>query len=698
MLNQVERDRKQAQLNDQFLNDLDFRLRQLSDAKAMEWETVRSVGEYLNVDRCVWNEINAADGLAIVTQDWYQQTDLPSVVGIYQLSDFAQSDLLNLYYAGQTVVVADVTTNPYTAPFVENYIPHGLHAYVAVPCVIEGTWVAMLVVNAKTARNWRSDEVALLQETVARLWSIIEQTKAVQALRESEIRFRVVADSAPVLIWMNGADGGCEFVNRKYLDFFGKTLEEVQGFGWSPSLHPEDQEKYVSAYLEAFRDRAPFWGQFRAIQAEDGQYRWLESYGVPRFSPAGQFLGHIGSTSDITEIKQAEFALRQTAEKLTETNRLKDEFLAARSHELRTPLNPILGWTTMLKAQKLNPAKTAQALDAIERNARQQIRLIDDLLEVSRVIQGKLSLELCPVDLAQTIQSAIETVQLAAQAKGITIDLQGLSSLALMGDRDRLQQVFWNLLSNAIKFTPNGGRVEVELSTTDACAQIRVTDTGIGVEPEFLPHVFDRFRQADGGNTRKYGGLGLGLSIVRHLVELHGGTVTVESAGIGQGTTFIVKLPIKTEKIVDRAVEPTLNSSESIQPTDLPQTTTALTRTRILLIDDDPDNLDLMRFLLDQDGAIVTAINSPLKAIELILTQQFDLIVSDIGMPELDGYELIQRVRTLPQARSIPALALTAFAYQEDQQKAIRAGFQAYITKPVTPIELLEVLSQLLKH
>ncbi|KAM3091777.1 ATP-binding protein [Phormidesmis sp. 146-12] len=321
---------------------------------------------------------------------------------------------------------------------------------------------------------------------------------------------------------------------------------------------------------------------------------------------------------------------------------------------------------------------------------------------MSRGIQGKLKLELRSVDIAQTIQSAIDTVQFSAQAKGITISRQGLPSLNLIADCDRLQQVFWNLLSNAIKFTPDNGRIEVELSTNQTRdAQVRVTDTGIGIEPKDLPYIFDRFRQVDGSNTRNYGGLGLGLSIVRHLVELHGGIVTVESPGIGQGTTFTVKLPIRTEGLAvnEQTVStPELNSSEIAQHKDSAQLSSipAIAGVRILVIDDDPDNLDIVCFLLRHDGAIVTAVSSPVSAIELISSQPFDLIVSDIGMAELDGYELMQRIRALPQGQNIPALALSAFVYREDQEKATQAGFQAYITKPVSPIELFTVLAQLL--
>lgn len=403
-------------------------------------------------------------------------------------------------------------------------------------------------------------------------------------------------------------------------------------------------------------------------------------------------------------------SLQQQTEDLSQLNRLKDEFLAALSHELRTPLNPILGWITLMRSQRLTPVKTTEALEIIERNTRQQIALVENLLDVSSAIQGKLNLKFQAVDLALTLNAAIDTVGIASQAKGIAIESQGLVSLQPIGDRDRLQQVFWNLLSNAIKFTPAGGKIQVELSSiTDEnandYAQICVTDNGIGIAAEFLPHVFERFQQADGTTTRKYGGLGLGLAIVQHLVDLHGGTVTAKSPGIGQGATFTVKLPVRPIEASnsDRAVQTKLHKNPKSwvdgsfppQASSLSTEPTHTKRLRIILVDDEPDNLDLLGFLLQENGAIVTAVTSPLEALKLIRDNPPDVIISDIGMPEMNGYELIRQVRALPQGDRIPALALTAFARHEDRLEALTAGFQAYIAKPIDPFELLSSLAKL---
>jgi signal transduction histidine kinase/CheY-like chemotaxis protein len=428
----------------------------------------------------------------------------------------------------------------------------------------------------------------------------------------------------------------------------------------------------------------------------------------------------VATITEVTALKQAEISLRQKEQQLQQQaiqlqnqNRLKDEFLSALSHELRTPLHPILGWITLIRKQKLTPAKTTEALQIIECNVRQQMALVDDLLDVSSIIQGKLKLNFQRIDLAAVLNAAIGTVYFAAQAKRITIELQGLSSLQTIGDPDRLQQVFWNLLSNAIKFTPDNGQVKVELSlvhNSNAAhsAQIKVSDTGIGIASDFLEHVFDRFLQGDSSTTRKYRGLGLGLALVRHLVELHGGTVTVESPGVGLGSTFTVRLPlqVKAEPLTFiGAGTPVCGANNSLCEASFESQTmqTASAKTiklrgaRILLVDDDPDNLDLLRFFLEQEGAVVIAVTSPLEALELVAKNPPSLIISDIGMPEMNGYELIRQIRILPQTRQTPALAMTAFVQPEDQQLALIAGFQAHIAKPFHLEEFLASIIQLVQ-
>jgi PAS domain S-box-containing protein len=375
-------------------------------------------------------------------------------------------------------------------------------------------------------------------------------------------------------------------------------------------------------------------------------------------------------------------ALREEAQT---ANRVKDEFLAVLSHELRSPLNPILGWSTILLNGELDAAKTTQALTTIQRNAKLQSELIEDLLDVSRILRGKLSLNIAPVDLAFTIQAAMETVRLAAEAKSISVEANLPTDIGLVsGDSTRLQQVIWNLLSNAVKFTPEGGRIEIQLKYVDSSAEITVSDTGQGIEPDFLPYVFDYFRQANATTTRKFGGLGLGLAIVRQLVELHGGTVRVESPGERQGATFVVRFPLMP------TAAPTKQEERS------PQLFLNWKGMKILVVDDEADTRELVAFVLEQQGAEVITATSAHEALLILPQTKPDVLLSDIGMPDMDGYTLIRQIRALApeQGGNILAIALTAYAGDTNQQQVIAAGFQKHISKPIDP----EVLVQAIAH
>jgi signal transduction histidine kinase len=390
-----------------------------------------------------------------------------------------------------------------------------------------------------------------------------------------------------------------------------------------------------------------------------------------------------------TRLYQAQQLARTQAES---ANRIKDEFLAVLSHELRSPLNPILGWTRLLRSRKLDEKATAHALATIERNAKLQTQLIEDLLDVSRILQGKLSLNVCPVNLPSIIKAAMETVRLAAEAKSIEIQMRfepGIGQVS--GDSTRLQQVVWNLLSNAVKFTPIGGQIEITLEQIGSEAQIQVSDTGKGISPDFLPHVFEYFRQADSTTTRKFGGLGLGLAIVRQLVELHGGTVAVDSPGEGQGAIFTVRLPLRRESAAPNDETATTNSRTTVSDT-LP-----LANIRVLVVDDEADSRDFLAFVLEQAGAEVTAAASASVALQILSQSKPDILLSDIGMPEMDGYMFMRQVRSLAseQENNIPAIALTAYAGEMNQQQALAAGFQRHITKPVAPETLVQEIQNM---
>ncbi len=407
--------------------------------------------------------------------------------------------------------------------------------------------------------------------------------------------------------------------------------------------------------------------------------------------------GQIGQFTErkLAEEESAEFLKRESAARADaeEANRLKDEFLATLSHELRTPLNAVIGWSRMLGCGRLDRESSKHALEVIERNAWAQKQIIEDILDVSRVITGKLQLNLHPVDLVTLVDAALDAVRPAIEAKEIQIETIIDASLrVIFGDADRLQQVIWNLLSNAAKFTPNGGRVEISVSQTTGHVQIQVKDSGPGIDPKFLPHVFERFRQADGSTTRTHGGLGLGLAIVRHLVELHGGTITVENRENGHGAIFTIQLPLPSGELHPETLAHAASAFREAQ-SEVP----SLDGLRILVVDDETDALDLIGVELAQHGAKVTGVGNAADALNALEEAQFDLLISDIGMPNTDGYDLIRQIRKQEEGktRKIPAVALTAYARVQDRMQAVMAGFSTHIAKPVEVNELVTVVASL---
>jgi signal transduction histidine kinase/CheY-like chemotaxis protein len=391
-----------------------------------------------------------------------------------------------------------------------------------------------------------------------------------------------------------------------------------------------------------------------------------------------------------------------------DANRMKDEFLAVVSHELRTPLNAILGWSQLLHNGALDEPSIAQGMSAIERNARSQARIIDDVLDVSRIIQGKLRLEMRPTRLHAVIADALDAVRPAAEAKRITIHTRldpDPANAEVRGDPERLRQVAWNLLSNAIKFTPEGGRVDVSLARPDdGHVELRVQDTGKGIDPRFLPHVFERFRQADSSSTRAHGGLGLGLAIVRHLVELHGGTVHAESAGPGTGAMFTVRLPLAPRHLTVHDADPEGDASpHRLRRVPTPGTHPELDGLNVLLVEDEPDARELFTNLLEMSGAAVTAVASARDALAAFVHQPPDVLLSDIGMAGEDGYGLIRQIRALetnhfPDRARTPAVAITAFARAEDRRRALASGFQMHVPKPVSSVQFMAAVATLVRN
>jgi PAS domain S-box-containing protein len=513
---------------------------------------------------------------------------------------------------------------------------------------------------------------------------ISDREAAKQALKQREHELELITKVIPQQIWTAAKDGHLDYINQRWQDYTGLNLEQMREQGWASIVHPDELPVVRQSWIQAVETNTQFALEIRLRRAE-GTYDWFLCKARPLRNEQGEIVRWYGTNTSITKIKELEQKLLQQTEDLIQANQLKDEFLAVVSHELRTPLNPILGWSQLLLAGKLNADRMVQGIAIIERNAKLQAQLIDDLLDVSKILQGKLNLNKVALNLESVIRAALSTVQLTAEAKSIQIKTEFESDIGqVLGDAARLQQIMWNLIANAVKFTPEKGQIVIKLKRIDTQALIEVVDTGRGIEPEFIPYVFDRFRQADSANTREFGGLGLGLAIVRHLCELHEGTVAVSSPGLNQGATFSVRLPLIN------APTPKQINSEAEQPLRFNH----FDGLTILVVDDEVDSLDIITMILEQEGASVISVASAAAALEVFNQTTPDLIISDIGMPHTDGYSLMKQIRQLPQGR-IPAIALTAYAGEIEQQRSFDAGFKKHIAKPINIPELITAIAEL---
>lgn len=544
-------------------------------------------------------------------------------------------------------------------------------------------------VNSAPIRDQQGDIVA----AVAIFQNITERKRLEDALRVSEAKFKRLVDANIIGVIVCNLDKILE-ANDVFLQMVGYTREQLIAgeISWL-NLTPPEYLDVDEQGLEELRNTGkcpPFEKEY--IHSSGSRIPILIGATLLEENP----LTWLCFVLDLTELKQTEIEReellkreRTVREEAEAANRIKDEFLAVLSHELRSPLNPILGWASLLRTGKMNEETTHRALEIIERNAKLQAQLIEDLLDVSRILRGKIALSTFPVHLDNAIHAALETVQLAADAKEIGLYTHLEPNVRpVLGDLGRLQQIIWNLVSNAVKFTDPGGRVDIYLETVNNQGQVRVQDTGQGITPDFLPHVFDYFRQADSTTTRQFGGLGLGLAIVRYLTELHGGMVWAESPGDGQGATFTVRLPLMME------------GEETDFDGELILDVIDLTGIKILAIDDEADMRELVAFFLEEAGACVQLAASAQEALLLLNESLPDVMICDIGMPDVNGYMLMSEIRSKPLEKGgkIPAIALTAYAGETNQKKALTAGFQMHLSKPVEPDKLVAAIAKLLKQ
>jgi PAS domain S-box-containing protein len=583
----------------------------------------------------------------------------------------------------QPIVVGDVARDRSLEPYHPTFTAEGIAALAFIPLVSVGRVIGKFMLYYDRPYTLSGEERQLVEMIAAQVAFALERTRAEESSQISEERMRFALDAAAMGTW--------QLDLRTRLVTWSANVERIHGYEpgvfyhtfdvYEQLIHHDDRDRVVTSIHQAIEGGKPYDIEYRVIGA-DGAVRWVESKGRVEYEN-GHAVRMTGICMSVTGRKEAEFARLADAH---EANLLKDQFLATLSHELRSPLNAIIGWIHVLEQDAELPERLCHAIDIVKRNANLQAQLIEDILDVSRIITGKLTIEPQTLDIASLVETTLGGLLPAAAVKQIQLTLEMPDDLPIVqGDPKRLQQILGNVISNAIKFTPDRGEVHVCCGVSEDRLLIEVRDSGGGIAPELLPHIFDRFRQGDNGSTRQHGGLGLGLAIARHLVELHGGDIHATSDGAGHGTTVHINLPLAA------AGEPVARSH--VAPS---EATPDLSGFKVLVVDDLEDSRELLVRLLHQWGATVLQCPSAHTALAALSSTTFHLLVADIAMPDLDGYDLIERVRRVDGVRGrVPAIAVTAYARREDRDRALAAGFNAYCPKPLDTSEFARIVAEL---
>lgn len=675
--------------SDRFLLELSDAIRLMSDPMDIEETVARKLGEHLNANRVFYADIREEKEI-IFHRDYVRNGS--SIAGVYPWESLASKGAFEEMKAGGTLAVDDVLHDPRIGAERDAYAAMGCAATMAVALRKDGKFIVGMVVHSDVPRHWTEEEKALLHEVASRTWSDVRRAHGEAALRRSEEKYRSLFNSvnegvSVVEVVLNGLGAPTDF---RYLETNSNFATQTGLAAAEAKTHYEITKKPVDASwldlaLATLRTGEPR----RAEGHFSSQTSWHEISFARTGDPSARRLACL--FRDITVRKDAEALMvealdrEQAARSLAEeATKLRDQFIDMVSHELRTPLSAILIWSKVLRRGGAVPLE--RALDAISASAEIQHRLIEELLDMSRIAAGKVQLALKLENVSSIVQSAVDILGPTAKARNVElqVSLPAESAVGLV-DRTRLHQVLWNIVGNALKFTPKGGRVDVALHLTEKDLSIVVHDNGRGIGPEFLGYVFDRFRQADSGPTRKFEGLGLGLAIAKQFVEMHGGDITAASEGKGHGATFVVRLP----KVASGLAESPVPSTNLAQRSELEGK-------RLLLVEDEPHTRAVLAWLLERSNAEVVAVADVIAAREAIaLGATFDAFIFDLALPDEDGCTLLRTIRSMPGART-PALALTAQVRPEDQERATEAGFDRFMPKPVDPDELLESLVALL--
>jgi PAS domain S-box-containing protein len=658
----TERRRRERDLA--FLAEINADFAELIDAREIMETAARKIGEHLDLSRLVLAEADEELEALRVFHEWRRVPESRSALGVHPASEFTEEEMVRAVREGHPVAITDVSTDPRTARLAQSYAMLNIRAMMQAPHRTGARLRIILLAAKDTPYAWRSDEIELLDELSTRLWLRLERAWAEETLQ-------TVSDTAPVVLWMSDADGAFTFVNRSWRVLTGQPEAEALGQGWVQAVHVYDRERVRRIMTRAMSRQEPFVLDYR-LRSPDGSHRWAVEAGTPRHDLEGRWVGYVGSITDVHDRRMAEDRLR-------ELHRRKDDFMAVLSHELRNPLSPIRNGLYIL--DEVDPASemARRTRRIIERQVDQLVRLVDDLLDVTRVARGRVELRRERLDLRDLVRDTIDDHRTLFDTKGVSLRSLPERPIYVDGDAHRLKQAVGNLLQNAARFTERGQATCVELLDVDGQALVRVVDEGAGMEPETIAGLFEPFMQADESLARSSGGLGLGLALVRGIVELHGGAVTAHSEGLGHGSVFELRLPL---------------AAATQRPSTTARGRAAGSRPlSILTIEDAIDVAETMQMLLELEGHTVTIAHDGIEGLEAARAIRPDVVLCDLGLPRLDGYAVARALASDPELESIYRVAISGYALPEDIERAKAAGFQAHIAKPASLERLHSVLT-----
>ncbi|SNT28486.1 PAS/PAC sensor hybrid histidine kinase [Noviherbaspirillum humi] len=655
-----------------FLVELDDLVRHLVDPAEITLAAATFLGQHLGANRCAYADVEADQTTFNLTGNY--TNGVPTIVGRYDISAFG-AEYVRLCHSGVPYVVEDAETDDRVAQVRDVYRQLQIRSVVSIPIIKAGKFVAGMAVHQVSSRQWQAAEIRLISMVANRCWESIERNRITRELHESEAKFRTITNAMPQLVWTARPDGFVDYHNDQLFDYAGVPRGSTSGDAWADLIHPEDQKQAFEAWSHSVANGVPYETTYR-VRHHSGEYRWTLARGLPVRDGSGNIIKWMGTNTDIQAQKRAEELLR-------EANHRKDEFLAMLAHELRNPLAPISAAADLLSMTKAADAQVQKTADIIRRQVDHLSSLVTDLLDVARVTRGTIQLESALFDVKQVVADAAEQVRpLVEQHKHHLVMHLAPEAVFVMGDQKRLVQVLTNLLDNAAKYTPAGGNITLRMAASQSEVILSVSDDGLGMKPDLLQNVFDLFQQGERTVERSQGGLGIGLALVKSLVEQHHGTVIAKSAGPSQGSEFVVRLPR-----VYKAEEPVGMARPTPQPPSR--------KLRILVVDDNMDAAESTATLLKMMGNEVAVEFEPGAALARVQREKFDAYVLDIGLPGMDGYELVQRLRSCQGMEKAVFAAVTGYGQEQDRQKSAAAGFDHHFVKPVNIHALTEVFKVL---